>query len=531
MNEPLTRRKLLLAGAAVPLLLSDRRASAQSTTENRPALNPDRIQPFVDPLPVPHVLQAIGTKAVPGQKGLRAPYYRLSAQEFACKIHRHLPPTRLWGYASSSPGPIIETRSGEGILIEWVNQLPRKHFLPVDHTIEGAEDDKPEVRMVSHLHGGRVPPESDGYPESWYETGKSALHYYPNKQDAVLLWYHDHAMGINRLNIYAGMFGPYIIRDSFEDSLNLPKGKYEIPLVIYDRFVDEAGQLYYPTSGDPKSPWIPELFANLIMVNGKLFPYLEVEPRRYRFRVLNSSNARHFHLSFLDDKEFHQIGSDQGLLTAPVSMKALLLAPGERADLIVDFSGHRGQNIVVKDDAVSVLQFRVSNSDPVKEIALPEALRPVTRIAEASAVTIRVLTLGEKDDLAQRPLMMLLNRTRWKAPITEKPVLNSTEIWTLVNLTEDTHPIHLHLVRFQILDRRPYNVFSYLNEGKLEYFGPPEPPAAGEMGWKDTVRADPKMVTRIIVKFEGYAGRYVWHCHILEHEDNEMMRPYEVLPS
>ncbi len=139
-------------------------------------------------------------------------------------------PTVLWGYAASSPGPTLETRSGHGLLVEWVNELPDKHFLPIDHSIHGAEAEKPEVRTVVHLHGGKTPPESDGYPDRWYVPGKSEICYYPNAQDAAMLWYHDHALGINRLNVFAGLLGGFIVRDDFEDALGLPQGKYEIPL-------------------------------------------------------------------------------------------------------------------------------------------------------------------------------------------------------------------------------------------------------------------------------------------------------------
>ena len=217
--------------------------------------------------------------------------------QFEEKVHRDLKPTRLWGYASTSPGPSFEARSGQGLLVEWVNELPEKHFLPVDHSIHGAEPDKPEVRAVVHLHGGKTPAESDGYPENWIVPGKSALYHYPNRQDAAMLWYHDHALGINRLNVFAGLVGVFFVRDDFEDALNLPREKYEIPLVLYDRIFDRDSQLYYPVSDDPKSPWTAEVFGDATLVNGKLYPYLEVEPRKYRLRVLNAANQRRFLLS------------------------------------------------------------------------------------------------------------------------------------------------------------------------------------------------------------------------------------------
>jgi spore coat protein A len=355
------------------------------------------------------------------------------------------------------------------------------------------------------------------------------VYHYPNKQDAAMLWYHDHAMGVNRLNIYAGLFGAYVIRDEAEDSLNLPAGKFEIPLVISDRFFTPEGQLFYPVSDKPDAPWVPEVFGDGILVNGKLSPYLDVRARKYRFRVLNGSNARFYHLSFENGAPLSQIGTDQGLLPAPVSLKALVIAPGERVDLIVDFSAHRGERMILKSDAFAIMQFRVSADKVDDASSLPTALRPVPKISESQAVKTRLLSMDEYQNRVAEPVLMLLNGTYWHQPITEKPVLNTTEIWTLVNPTDDAHPIHLHLVRFQLLDRRRFDIFSYTSKRELKFTGPRVPPEPWELGWKDTVRAAPGMVTRIIARFEGYTGRYVWHCHILEHEDNEMMRPYEVV--
>jgi spore coat protein A len=499
----------------------------------RTQLNVNSLAPFVDPLPLPEIIAPSGRRPSPDDPAAQLPYYRVAMRQFESKVHRDLKPTRLWGYASGSPGPTFETRSGQGVLVEWVNELPTTHFLPIDRSIHGAEADKAEVRTVVHLHGAKAPPESDGYPENWYVPGKSAVYYYPNRQDAAMLWYHDHALGINRLNVFAGLLGAFFVRDEFEDSLHLPRGKYEIPLVIYDRDFDLEGQLNYPVSGDPKSPWVPEFFGDAVLVNGKLFPYLEVEPRKYRFRVLNGANSRFFHLTLSSEaskgQTVQQIGTDQGLLPAPVPLTRVSLAPAERADLVVDFSNSVGTNVILKNDNVSVMQFRVAAKGAPDASALPQVLRPVPRIPESSAVKTRTLTLVEIDDLVQRPVKMLLNNAHWSMPVTENPVLDSVEIWNLINTTDDAHPIHLHLVRFQILDRRAFNIAAYWATGEIKYTGAVTPPESGEAGWKDTVRADPGMVTRIIVRFEGFAGRYVWHCHLLEHEDNEMMRPYDVV--
>ena len=445
------------------------------------------------------------------------------------KLHRDLPATRLWCYGGFSPGPTFETRSGRGLFIEWANELPTRHFLPIDHTLHGAETALPEARGVVHVHGAKTPPESDGYPEDWYVPGKARTHFYPNRQEAAALWYHDHTMGINRLNIYAGMFGLFLVRDEAEDALDLPKTPYEIPLVLYDRLLRQDGQLDYPVSGDAARPWVPEVFGNVMLVNGKAFPYLDVEPRRYRFRVLNASNARFFHLSLSNGQTFHQIGTDQGLLAAPVPLERSLLAPGERADLIVDFAGRGGEHILLLSDSFLVMQFRVGRSKVSDTSRLPAVLRSVPKTPESVAVRSRPLALIERKTMAGESMAMLLNGTPWHAPVTENPALDSVEIWSFINTTDDSHPIHLHLVRFQILDRRRFEPFFYQTAGEVRYTGPATPPEPEEAGWKDTVRADPRMVTRIIVRFEGYAGRYVWHCHVLEHEDNEMMRPYDVV--
>jgi spore coat protein A len=246
---------------------------------------------------------------------------------------------------------------------------------------------------------------------------------------------------------------------------------------------------------------------------------------------MNGSNARFFRLSFGDLFEMHQIGSDQGLLSAPISAKRVLLAPAERADIVFDFSPHAGKSVILRSDSFDIMQFRVGATPVNGTSTLPAVLRPIERIPESRAVKTRRLTLDEAMDKVQQSMGMKLNNTPWQAPVTEKPVINTTEIWELVNLTEDTHPIHLHLVRFQLLDRRPFAVFDYQDKGTLHYAGEAIPPAPEENGWKDTIRCERGHVTRIIVPFVGYTGRYVWHCHILEHEDNEMMRPFEIVPA
>jgi spore coat protein A len=491
----------------------------------RPALQPNTLQKFVDPLPIPPVAKPTG------KPDSKRGHFRLDMSEVVRKVHRDLPATRMWGYNGSSPGPVIEARRGQSISVEWVNRLPAKHYFAIDHNLHGAEKDKPEVRSVVHVHGAKTQPENDGYPEDWYVPGKSLTYRYPNDQEPATLWYHDHAMGINRLNIYAGLFGLYLIRDEVEERLNLPKGRYEIPLVIYDRSFRLDGSLDYPVSGMPDMPWVPEAFGEAMLVNGKLFPFLDVESRRYRFRILNAANGRFFHLSLSNGQKFMQIGSDQGLMAAPVALESFVIAPGERYDVVVDFSGHEGERIVLKSDAFEVMQFRVAGERiNLERSALPASLRPVPKTAESLAVKTRRIPLLEFKSPNGDSMTMLLGGKHWDMPVTENPTIDTVEVWEFVNTTEDSHPIHLHLVRFQLLDRRAFDEPGYFRTGQIRYTGPVMAPEPYEVGWKDTIRAHSKMITRIIIRFEGYTGRYVWHCHVLEHEDNEMMRPYDVLP-
>lgn len=516
------------------------------------------IEKFVDALPIPKVMQA-------KSKSHGCTYYEVEMKPVMQKLHRDLPETEVWSYEGTYPGPTFEVNRYEKVKVKWINNLPLSpHLLPVDTTVHGAGPDTPPVRSVVHLHGGHVPPESDGYPEAWFTQGFSTVgpHFttevyeYPNQQQASTLWYHDHALGITRLNVYTGLAGFYIIRDSYENSLRLPSGPYEIPLVIQDRTFNSDGSLYYPTApenappGIPDPSVVPEFFGDTILVNGKVWPYVEVEPRKYRFRVLNGSNSRFYNMTFstqngAQSPYWCQIGTDGGFLSRPVSLTELLLAPAERADIIVDFSNLQGQTLSLTNNASTpyptgnpvdpdttgqILQFRVTLPLSGKDTSvIPKRLFPVTPIPQALARKTRDLTLMEHTDQYGR-LMMMLNNQMWEDPITEDPKINSIEIWQLINLTMDTHPIHLHLVQFQILNRQPFDMDWYMNNKEIRFTGPAVLPDPNEAGWKDTVRANPGELTRIIMRFSGYTGLYVWHCHILEHEDYDMMRPYQVIP-
>jgi len=507
------------------------------------------LEKYLDPLPIPAVLQ-------PKYRNKKETYYEVQMRAAAQCLHCKLPKTLIWGYEGKYPGPVINVRRDEKVLIRWENHLPEKHFLPVDKSLHGLAE-LPEVRTVVHLHGARVRPESDGHPEAWYtwdftERGpffSRDVYWYPNRQPAATLWYHDHAIGITRLNVYAGLAGFYFIRDSTERKLNLPQGQYEIPLLIQDRSFNPDGSLFYPRQPDPPNPEIdpcitPGVDGDTILVNGKVWPYLEVEPRKYRFRVLNGSNHRFYRIKLDPELPFYQIGTDGGFLPAPVKLKELVIAPAERADLIVNFAHLHGKNLILRNDAPvpfpngtpvdpettgQIMEFRVVL--PLQQedkSSLPDELVPVPRLDQNLVKVRRNLSMVVQRDEFGR-LLFLLNGEKWHDPVTEEPRRGGVEIGNLINPGFVSHPIHLHQVQFQILNRQPFDVAHYNRTGELIFTGPPELPDHNEQGWKDTVRSKPGEVTRIIIQFGPYTGQYPWHCHLLEHEDYDMMRPFTVL--
>lgn len=435
---------------------------------------------FVNELPIPPVLK-------PRRKDQFHTYYKVNMTEFKQSLHSELNDTKVWGYEGSYPGPTIEVESGEKVVIKWTNNLPAKHLLPVDYTVHGAHLDVPEVRTVVHVHGASVEPESDGYPEAWFTRGfkqvgpyfRKKVYQYDNNMQACTLWYHDHTLGITRLNIYAGLAGFYLIRDHRERLLNLPCGQYEIPLIIQDKSFNEDGSLFYPRQPEKPVPQletsiVPEFFGDTILANGKVWPFLNVEPRKYRFRLLNGSNSRFYRFKLDSGQLIYQIGTDGGLMEYPIGMKEIILAPAERADVIIDFTNLEGKNIILKNDAPApfpdgepenvvdtVMEIRVTL--PLLSIdtsVIPSYMKPFPKMSEQSASKERHLTLDEKTDKNGREIM-LLDGKGWGAPITEYPKVGSTEVWYLINLTDDSHPIHIHLIHFQVLERRAFNVEIY----------------------------------------------------------------------
>jgi FtsP/CotA-like multicopper oxidase with cupredoxin domain len=542
---------------------------------------------------------------------------------------------------------------------------------------ECAENYLGPIPSVVHLHGGEVPPMIDGGPDAWYTSDEqyqgrayytfgtpaanASTYVYPNTQQAAPLWFHPHPLGLTRLDVYAGLAGAYLLVDSdLQLPANLPGPADIVPLVIQDRQFDSNGQLFYQagTNGgvqwapNPEHPyWAPEMVGDTIVVNGKTWPFLNVEAKRYRFLLLNGSNARSYDLSLSDPVSKNPgpalwiIGTDGGYLDAPAAVDpraakpaptSLVIMPGERYEAIIDFAGFeagtRGPNgraysgRWVMNNAAKmpfpsgappkgnttrrIMQFVVgpaAGPDTSYNPATDGTLRlsdPIVRLANPAtgALTVtpdltRQLTLNEVEGMGG-PLEALVNNTTWSGTdrpdftevavggkesyYSELPVEGTTEVWEIVNLTADAHPIHLHLAQFQVLNRQKFNVNRYTRayEGSflsgayepgdgppLDYGpsaasggkyggnpdiapflqGPVRAPMSYEAGWKDTVTVLPAQVTRIVVRWSptdlptatpaadlaypfdpsggGHFG-YVWHCHILDHEDNEMMRPH-----
>jgi len=508
---------------------------------------------YVDPLPIPARLRPVKTAKSEDR-------YHIRMIECEHRFHSQLPATTVWGYEGQYPGPTIEAVRGRPVEVTWENGLPLRHLFEVDRRIHGAMPPSPAVRTVPHLHGARSRSDSDGLPERWFTPG-SAVHYrYENTQRAATLWYHDHALGITRLNIYAGLSGFYLLRDADEIQMNLPSGEYEIPIILQDRTLNEEGRLVYTPTQEgglklPSGTWGPEFFGELPVVNGAVYPFLNVEPRCYRLRVLNSANSRFFNLYLNLAKsaadipkliDFCQIGSDGGFLAKPASLRKLLLAPAERADLIVDFSGLAGEIVTLMNDAAApypgwnlirrryaplleIMQFRVSGERtgtgrPPGALQLPA----LPRLDPDQAAVTRDFVLSESMSKTGQSLGMHINGKAYDDPITEFPKLGAVEKWRFINTTEDSHPMHLHLAQFQILERQGFDYGAFLN-GALKLVGKPRQPAANEAGWKDTAIVDPRDVLTILVRFEEHSGKYVYHCHVAEHEDNDMMRPFEVI--
>lgn len=580
-----TRRTLFEAGAAAGagLLLTPAITSAAS------AAVPAGVTPFTEQLPT---LSELGVIDATG--GGSATIEMVNATH---KFHSAMPGTPTFAYRGGSAsqnylGPVIVAKQGVPFDLTMVNSLGAHPLSSaIDYDLEGTvAADATAPRVSTHLHGGNTSPDDDGDPTDTFVTGASKTYHYGNTQEAAGLWYHDHALGITRLNVFAGLAGGYLVRNSDDPgdgSTGLPPAPYEQPLIIQDRMFNSDGTFLYPPNANPGTagrPWAPEFFGDVATVNGKAWPNLDVARGKYRFRVYNGSNARFYSLSLKSAgpaTTFYQIGSDGGLLNAPVPLTTLLLGPGERADVVIDFAGLKpGATVVLTNDArvpfpggarsvrrggmplSQIMQFTVTSATGWTA-PLPASLRavPITPLATPArpVAAVRSMTLVENLNALGSPLMALLNnRTFEAAGATTTVGANTLEQWDLINTTVDAHPIHLHFTQFQVLNRQKFDSAGYAaahygpqplapNTGSFPpppvaafLRGAPKAPPANEQGWKDTVIAMPGEVTRIVVPFganaagsvtafqASFTGPYVWHCHILEHEDNDMMQRYVI---
>jgi spore coat protein A len=556
--------------------------------------------------------------------------YTVTMSEFFSQIlPAGYPATRVWGYGGmtssgfvqSYPGPSFDVQRGQEALVKFVNNISTPHLFQVDPTLHWANPNNAPhpsfpflnvagnltylqpVPLIAHLHGLEHGSASDGHPEAWWTydgkqgptysspggtaAANAAIFRYPNQQPPATLWYHDHALGLTRLNVMAGLAGFYILRDPADTiaSTLLPNGAYDVPLMLQDRMFNETdGSLLLPS--DYENPavhpfWRMQFLGDVICVNGRAWPNLNVNKGQYMFRLLNGANARFFNVSLQTGATtlaFTVIGTDSGYLRSPVPATSLLMGPGDRSTILVDFSGlATGATVVMRNAAPApydqgempdpmstelVMQFTVQAAAGFAAKTLPAILNSAlaTYPSLPAATKQRVMVLYTDDDattgLTNR---LMLNGLPWMAPVSEYAVVGTTEEWTIVNIAADVHPIHVHLAAFQVIKRQSIDLFSYRNAW-LAVNGPqpfsnafevdPTPYLIGnatltdpvEQGFQDAVNVGSEVVTfrlrfspidgSVSYPFDPTAGPgYVWHCHILDHEDNDMMRPLQVVDS
>uniref|UniRef100_A0A0C9S805 TSA: Wollemia nobilis Ref_Wollemi_Transcript_12520_2257 transcribed RNA sequence n=1 Tax=Wollemia nobilis TaxID=56998 RepID=A0A0C9S805_9CONI len=503
------------------------------------------------------------------------------------KFHRDLPASTVYAYGQSKrtatvPGPTIEAIQGVETFVTWKNHLPSPHILPWDGSIMSAVPKQGGIPTVVHLHGGIHESESDGNSLAWFtagfnETGpawKKAKYHYMNVQHPGNLWYHDHALGLTRVNILAGLAGAYVIRNpEVEKSLNLPSGReYDRPLIVFDRSFATDGSLYMNSTGNNPSihpQWQPEYFGDAITVNGKAWPYLKVKRRKYRFRIINASNARFYKFALSNKLSMTQIGSDSAYLHAPVSVPSLLLGPSEIADVVIDFNNSSTDEAILTNNAV----YPYPSGDPVnnlnsktmkfviekasKEVdpsIIPPRLPRYPKPDEKKVAHTRYITMYEYESATGEPTHLFFNGLSYGDRVTETPKQGTSEIWHVINLTDDNHPLHIHLGLFVVVKQTRLLGLDEFQDcmikkndalkckidehAKGKSFAAPR----NERTWKNVFKMRPGFMTTILVKFSllhtdapypfnaTAEPGYVYHCHILDHEDNEMMRPLKILP-
>jgi FtsP/CotA-like multicopper oxidase with cupredoxin domain len=442
--------------------------------------------PFRVPLPVPAVAKPV--RSTPSTD-----YYELAQRAADVPI---MPgrTTRVWGYDGQFPGPTIEARSGRRTVVRVRNGLAEP--------------------TVTHLHGGRTPPSSDGYPTDLVAPGTFREYEFPLDQRAATLWYHDHRMDRTGPQVWQGLAGMFVVRDDEEAALPLPSGDRDVPLMICDRSFEADGSMPYPAAPDGHGAsleFMGGVLGDVILVNGTPWPRLSVDRARYRFRIVNASNARVYELA-LSAGDLVRVGTDGGLLTVPVRASSVRLSPGERADVVVDFGRYGvGSHVELRNLAASGRQGQVMRFEVARSVrddsAVPDRLSRVEVLDPARAKATREFSFTS-GDMAHGTGWLINDRPFDPHRVDARPRLGDVEIWQLTS--DVAHPVHLHLAHFQVLS---------VNGERRS--GPPE--------WKDTVELRDSEVVEIITRFTGYRGRYVLHCHNLEHEDMAMMTNFEVV--
>mmetsp|Transcript_20140 Transcript_20140/g.56648 ORF Transcript_20140/g.56648 Transcript_20140/m.56648 type:complete len:567 (-) Transcript_20140:12-1712(-) len=524
-------------------------------------LDPTSLEKYVTKLEKPVVKEPNRTISVDGEE---VPLYVVVLRAGEVQVHPQLPPTYMYLYDGDIPGPTFEAESGKPVAVSWVNLLPDKHFLPVDTTLLYPDELLSSVYSVTHLHGAHAQPQWDGHPQDWVTHGQEYFAYYKNDQPGSLLWYHDHSHGITRLNVFAGLAGPYVLRDQHERQLGLPEEEHV--LLISDRSFCEDGSLYYPAQPDDATPEMPypsviaEYFGDVITVNGRVWPNLEVGAGPIRVRLLAATNARTLILSLRAPGKgsgpdglgevvpFTVIGTEGGFLEEAVQEDHLLMMSAQRFDILVDLTDFAGEELFLRNfgpdspwkgsigDAKpadpgttgQVLRLTVASAPPEPDLharSVPNIAADIPalpRLPDYCNEVDEAYTIGlyENEDEWGRLLLQINNRS-YEDPVDIKITLDATVAFDFVNYSPDSHPMHIHLVQYRVCG------IANSTEPTAEDFMPPPPL---ERGLRDVVQVPPYSTVRVAAPFD-IAGEFLMHCHLIEHEDYSMMRPFRVAPA
>lgn len=557
--------------------------SAVVASDAQNVQNAGMLEMFVDKLPTMPIIQGY-TKS---DERMLPAHLTIGMYMKKWKFHRDLPSSTVFAFGTSRseatvPGPTIVARSGVETYVKWENHLPSQHMFTLDHTLEIASPSS-GIPTVVHLHGSVSEPPSDGNAQAWFTAGfkqkgpnwKKEVYVYHNARETGNMWYHDHALGYTRLNLLAGLIGAYTVSNpAVEDAFQLPSGKYDQHLVVFDRSFTRSGDIYINSTGDNPSihpEWQPEYFGDVIIVNGKAWPYLQVARRKYRFRIINASNARFYRFALDNGLQFIQIGSDSFYFAKPVVMNEILVSPSEIIDVVVDFTNSPTNETILTNSAVypfpggdpvneqngKVMKFMVVGDKPARSDSskVPKKLVKVEKLQLKDAKTRRNIVMYEFDSATGDPTHLQLNFKAFSEAATEKPKAGTTERWDVINLTPDNHPLHVHLAAFQVVKQQGMNN----NTGELAACAvknkgveacdlwryakgiKAQRAPKNEGGWKNVFKMQPNFITSMLVRFSlldmkpfpfnaSASPGYAYHCHILDHEDNVMMRPFNILP-